>query len=226
MILDSSIKRITKPDQPGWLTSLQNDMALITNQDAQKHWGNPALRGAPYYNSRLEHIQQVERDALRLADDVSADQDILLAAVWIHDRFPPLYEGDEHPAKAANWARENLTALGFPTEKVETVAHAIERHTDPPGAIPESDVEARLLWDADKLAKMGSLNIVSYLCGHPAFPDQRITYSSLALIGLEKLERARRISDSLYFEHARQIAHNRYIHQKTFYESLAQDVDA
>lgn len=225
MIMDGSIKRTLHPDQPPWLTSLQNDMALLTNQDAKKHWGSPELQGAPYYNARLEHIQQVERDALRLMREIPADQDILLASVWIHDRFRPWYEGDQHAARSASWAREHLAGLGFPTEKVEAVVFAVEHHIDLPGEIPESAVEARLLWDADKLAKMGPLNIVSYLCSHPAFPEQKITYSSLALLGLEKLERSRRLAESLYFEVSRRIAHERYQHQKMFYESLARDVD-
>lgn len=225
MFMDGSIKRTMKPNQAGWLTSLQNDMALLTNQDAQKHWGSPERQGAPYYNARLEHIQQVERDALRLAREIPADEDILLAAVWIHDRHRPAYEGDEHAADSARWARTNLAALGFPAEKVQAVAYAIEHHVDLPGAIPESALEARLLWDTDKLAKIGPLNIVAYLCSHPAFPDQRITYERLALLGLEKLERSRRLAESLYFELARSIARERYEQQKIFYESLARDVD-
>jgi hypothetical protein len=226
MILDGSIKRITRPDRPGWLNSLQNDLALITNQEAQKYWSSPAYHGAPYFNYRLEHVQQVERDALRLLAAASADEDILLAGVWLHDRFRPQYEGDQHAARAAAWTREHLAALGFPAEKTEAVAYAIEHHVDLPGAIPENAVEARLLWDADKLTKIGPLNIVSYLCSHPAFPEQKITYSNLALIGLEKLERARRLAESLYFELAREIARQRYAQQKNFYESLANEVEA
>ena len=106
MIMDGSIKRTLNPDQPLWLTSLQNDMALLTNQDAKKHWGSSEMHGAPYYNARLEHIQQVERDALRLIREIPADKDILLAAVWIHDRFRPQYEGDLHAVKSASWARD------------------------------------------------------------------------------------------------------------------------
>ncbi len=223
--MDGSIKRVLRPDQPAWLTRLQNDMALLTNEDAQKHWGRAERNGAPYYNARLEHIQQVERDALRLAQEISVDQDILLAAIWIHDRYRPQYEGDQHAEKSANWAREHLAELGFPAEKVEAVAIAILHHADPPGTIPEGAVAARLLWDADKLAKIGPLNIVSYLCSHPAFPEQRMTYSSLALLGLEKLERFRRLAESLYSTQARTLARERYEHQKIFYESLARDVD-
>lgn len=226
MILDGSIKRITRPDRPGWLNSLQNDLALITNQEAQKYWSSPAAHGAPYFNYRLEHVQQVERDALRLFATTNAVEDILLAAVWLHDRFRPQYEGDQHAARAAAWANEHLSALGFPAEKTAAVAYAIEHHVDLPGAIPENAVEARILWDADKLTKIGPLNIVSYLCSHPAFPDQKITFSSLALLGLEKLERARRLAESLYFELAREIARERYERQKQFYESLATDVGA
>ena len=37
----------------------------------------------------------------------------------VPDRFQPQYHGTDHAAKAAEWARQNLAALGFPGEKVD-----------------------------------------------------------------------------------------------------------
>jgi HD superfamily phosphodiesterase len=225
MIIDSSIRRSMKPERPEWLTALQNDLALITTTEAQKFWPNPAPRGGAYYNYRLEHVQQVERDALRIGETLPVDQEILLAAVWLHDRFHPQVKGDQHAVEAAGWALNNLAGLGFPTEKVERVSYAVARHIDPPGQIPAGAVEARVLWDADKLSKIGPLDIVKSMLSHNAFPEQRISYTALALLGLEKLERSRRLVENLYYERSRQLAHERYQMQKAFYEAFARDVE-
>lgn len=226
MFLDSSIRRIMKPDQPAWLVTLQNDLALITAQAAQRHWPGPTPRSGPYFNYRLEHVQQVEREALHLLPKTPADRLTVLAIVWIHERYKPQYEGDDHPAQAAAWTRDNLAGLGFPAERVETVAYAVEHHADPPGTLPESAHEARLVWDADKLASIGPLNIVGMMVSHPAFPEQRITYTNLALLGLEQLDKARRLVNQLYYEPARLLAKERYAQQKAFYEMFARDVEA
>jgi hypothetical protein len=226
MFLESSISKKIKPDQPAWLVALQNDLALITTQAAQRHWPGPTPRSGPYFNYRLEHVQQVEREALHLLQAIQGDPLTLLAMVWIHDRCKPQFDGGDHAAQAAAWTRENLAGLGFPAEKVEAVAYGVERHADPPGTLPADALEARLLWDADKLTRVGPLNIVGMLVAYPAFPEQRVTYTNMALLGLERLERARRLMNQFYFEPSRLLAKERYAQQKAFYEMLARDVEA
>ena len=224
MQIDGILKQPMKPDQPEWLTTIQNDVALITTQEAQKHWPGPS--GAPYYNYRLEHIQQVEREARRLLKTVQADQEIVLAAVWLHDRFQPQYNDDDHATRGAEWARANLAALGFPVHKVTRVIYAVANHSNAPGTIPMSAVEARLLWDADKLTKLGALQVVTYMCGHPAFSHRKISYQSMANNQLERLEYARKMLDHFYFPRSNEIARERFKLQEAFYHALANDVEA
>jgi hypothetical protein len=225
MSIDSSIKRIMKPEQPEWLTGLQNDLALLTAQEAKKIWPHPETQ-APYFNYRLEHVQQVERDALRILEDVKADQDVLLAAIWSHDRFQTQFKNEKHAHQGAEWAKEHLAGMGFPEAKIDLVVFAIARHSDPPGAIPAGAVEARILWDADHLTRIGPLSIINYMLGHAAYPEQRMSYNNIALLGLEKLERSRRLVDEFYFQTSRQLALSRFQQQKAFYEAFAQDVQA
>jgi hypothetical protein len=225
MILDGSIRRVMKPDRPEWLIGLQNDLALLTADESQKHWPDPANQGSPYYNYRLEQIQQVERDALRLAETIPADADILLAGVWIYDRCGGQQPDDPQADCAADWARQHLAEYGFPAAQVEAAALTVAGQNAPPGELPDRPIEARLLWDADKLAIIGPLNIVNYLTAHPAHPSQRLSYTGMALYGLEQLDRARRLIDCLYFEVSRHMARRRYEQQKMFYEALASDVE-
>jgi hypothetical protein len=225
MMIDGTVRRTMKPDQPDWLIELQNDMSFITTEEARKLWPGTNPHSGPFYNYRLEHVQQVERDALRLANEVPVDMDILLAAVWIHDRFQPQYEGNNHASRGAKWARENLPVLGFPREKIETVAFAVARHSDPPGLIPTAVTEACLLWDADRLTKIGTVGIVTYLCGHPAFRDVKTSFTSMALHGLEHLDRSRKMVSQFYFECSRKIAQERYEEERAFYEAFAKSVE-
>jgi hypothetical protein len=223
MSIDSSIRRIMRPEQPAWLTELQNELSLLTAQEAKKVWPHPETQ-APYFNYRLEHIQQVERDALRIMEEIKGDEEALLAAIWTHDRFQTQMENEKHARQAAEWARTSLAPLGFPQDKVDVVVYAIAHHSDAPGAIPAGAVEARILWDADHLTRIGPLSIINYMLGHAAFPEQRLSYSNIALLGLERLDRSRRTVEELYYQPSRQLALGRFQQQKAFFEAFAQDV--
>lgn len=225
MSIDSSVRRIMKPEQPEWLTALQNDLALLTMSEAKRIWPHPETQ-APYFNYRLEHVQQVERDALRILEEIKGDEQILLAAVWAHDRFQSQLENEKHAYQAADWVKTNLGGMGFPAEKIDAVAYAIAHHSDPPGAIPAGMVEARILWDADRLTRIGPLSIINYMLAHTAYPEQRMSYTNIALLGMEKLERSRRMIDEFYYLPSRQMAQARFAQQKAFYDAFAQDVQA
>jgi HD superfamily phosphodiesterase len=209
---------------PQWLSSLRKDMELITKEAAGKHWPGPGVDDAPYYNYRLEHVRQVERDALRLLKEVGGDEDVVLAAVWIHDRFQPQFSGPEHAARGAQWADQHLGSTGFPPHKVEQVSHAVAIHSTEPGIIPPTAKEARLLWDADVLGKMGAVSIVVFLCSMPAFPHDVMTHPAVAERGLQRLEEARSTIDLFYFQPSRLWAQERLRAKRQFYEALAREV--
>lgn len=107
------------------------------------------------FNYRWEHVQRVVQMALWLADTTGADPDTVEAAAWLHDickREP------NHGKAGAVAAQEILRNTDFPPNKIATVADAIARHvglTRKPGATPMTPLEAAVLWDADKLTKLG-----------------------------------------------------------------------
>jgi hypothetical protein len=145
---------------PRWLGLLRQELVEITREPAASMWPPPPGSGAPSFNYRVEHVKQVERQAIRLLRSVPADEEVVLAAVWTHDRFQPLFRGEDHGPRAAAWARTELAARGFPAGKVAAVCAAVERHSERPGALEGASVEARLVWDADKLAHLGAFEIV------------------------------------------------------------------
>lgn len=138
-----------------WLEKLKNDMLEITKTAAYEFFPSIGARTEPYYNLRLEHVKQVEIEAFKLMEAYNdADRDIVLAAVWIHDRFKPQFEGYDHANKAADWVLENLGSKGFPKEKVKAVEYAVRNHAGYEKK-PLETLEAQILWDADKIAHRG-----------------------------------------------------------------------
>ncbi len=153
---------------PQWLVVLRQEMVAITEPAAQRAWPNPNSALPPFFNYRLEHVRQLERDAVSLLQAVGGDRDVVLAGVWLHDRFQPAFAGKDHGPRAGDWARANLGVLGFPHDKVERVAFAVRHHSDRGGSIPAAAHEARVLWDADKLAHTGPTEVVNLLLNHIA----------------------------------------------------------
>lgn len=209
--------------EPGWLARLRQDMTDLSTEAARRLWPGPVPGGPPYFNYRLEHVRQVERNATRLLGEVGGDEDVVLAAVWIHDRFQPQFEGADHPARAAAWAEESLSGRGFPAGKVAAVCHALAHHSDDPGVIPPEAHEARVLWDADKLAKVGSVEVVSFLCSAPAFGGQELTLGGLARRGLAGLRDGEARAATFYFESTRRRAREALATERAFYQALARE---
>jgi len=209
---------------PDWLAQLRGELIEITSKAALQYWPGGANPDIPCFNYRLEHVLQVERDALRLLSEVGGDETVILAGVWLHDRFLPQFEGIDHAQRAAEWATTNLVKYKFPAEKVEAVCLAVGLHSSPLGAIPIEAREARLLWDADKLAKLGPISIVAHLCSITAFPDIQETFASIARKGLESLEKKENLVEGFYFEVSQRWALDRFIAYREFYQVLSEEV--
>ncbi|MCW5851157.1 MAG: HD domain-containing protein [Anaerolineae bacterium] len=105
-------------------------------------------------NYRWEHVQAVVRLALWLAQATGADAEVVEAAAWLHD----VAKLRRHHAQAgAEAARRILPTTDFPADKIERVAEAIAQHE---GLFRDSvlePLEAAVLWDADKLTKIGAI---------------------------------------------------------------------
>ena len=210
-------------DDPNWLTRLRNDLITLSTNAAREFWHGPRREDPPYYNYRLEHVQQVERVAIRLLQVVGGDRDVVLASVWIHDRFQPQYAGNDHAVRASEWASEYLASYDFPPEKIAAVRFAVASHADPPNTLPVNAHDARLVWDADKLSKIGVINIVTFLCGAPAFPHKPLTFSTLIQHKLEFLGKDLALVERFYFEQSKEWARERFAAQKAFYAALARE---
>lgn len=124
-------------------------MYQATIAEAERRYGSPQ----PLFNYRWEHVQAVHSVAVELARLTGADQEVVEAAVWLHDIAKE--EGSNHPQAGAAYARRFLPQTDFPEEKIDVVAQVIADHMGLWREEPLQQLESQVLWDADKLAKLG-----------------------------------------------------------------------
>jgi uncharacterized protein len=120
------------------------------------------------------HLDRVWRNAqallgAQLPGEPAADVLVVLAACYLHD-LVNLPKNDPARATAsrrsAELARERLAALGFPADRLDAVAHAIEAHSFSAAIAPRT-LEARIVQDADRLDGLGAVGLARmfYIAG-------------------------------------------------------------
>ncbi|MBL7200920.1 MAG: HD domain-containing protein [Anaerolineae bacterium] len=106
------------------------------------------------FNYRWEHVRAVVRLAVRLAERTGADREVVEAAAWLHDVAKG--ESRDHGRDGAVLARRILAETDYPPDKVDAVAEAIAKHAGTTTPEPVEPLEAAVVWDADKLSKLGA----------------------------------------------------------------------
>ena len=132
------------------------------------HWRNSVveyLRREAQPPDKFGHQPRLYALAVKIAEGegVAFDDEILFAAAWMHDLGVFLGHRPQDPEALAGWdhvpytvarTRELLAGWGFPAEKLDSVAAAIETHQ--PKDKP-ADIQAVLLRDADILEQLGAI---------------------------------------------------------------------
>jgi uncharacterized protein len=124
-------------------------MRKATLAEAQSRYGT----NQPAFNYRWEHVTAVVKVSLQLAHLTGADVAVVEAAAWLHDVAKN--KGQNHPEAGARYARKFLQKTDFPAEKIEAVSQAIAAHMGLWRDEPLTHLESQVLWDADKLTKIG-----------------------------------------------------------------------
>ena len=185
-----------------------------------------------------EHIYRVLYNALDIAETESrVDQDILITACLLHD----IGRGEQfrnpnvcHALAGGDMAYKFLTENGFGADFAENVRHCIRAHRFRKSEPPQS-MEAKILFDADKLDVSGAVGIARTLIyrgtvGEPIYsvlPDGTVsdgtddTESSFFKEYKFKLER---LYDKFYTQRGRELAENRRKHAVEFYGNLLGEV--
>ncbi|MCO5182528.1 MAG: HD domain-containing protein [Anaerolineae bacterium] len=162
---------------------------------------------SPPFNYRWEHITAVVNASLKLAALTGADAEIVEAAAWLHDIAKDAKE--EHPIEGAKFARDFLPQTNFPQDKIEAVARAIEDHM---GLWRENgpleNLESQVLWDADKLTKIGLTAAIHWMGNDLTSSKQRDTLELIAR--WRSMEWREKTVASMHTESARRAAQERF----------------
>ncbi len=174
----------------------------------------------PPFNYRWEHVKAVVKTAVRLAEISGADVDVVEAAAWLHDIAK--IQGGKHPRIGARIARQLLPQTDFPPEKIEQVAQAIEEHQGLWRRQPLTDLESMVLWDADKLTKIG-LTSVFHVTGMFMMSGRKSNIKSLMKRGRAANWIQKTIA-SMHTEPARRAAQARFVAAQQLWDELEREL--
>ena len=154
--MPKSKNKKTATKKTPWRKTVKKAMRLATEAEAKKRYGTVD----PLFNYRWEHVTAVVTLALKLAELTGADAEVVEAAAWLHDIRKDA--GANHPQEGAKIAHALLPTTDFPKKKIGHVAKVIRQHMGLWRATPLQDLEAQVLWDADKLAKIGLTSVFHF----------------------------------------------------------------
>jgi uncharacterized protein len=187
----------------------------------------------------FEHIERVYKLCEKIGPLEGVDMEILLAAALLHDAsgsHPGDRNRNDHHLHSAKFAEAVLLEEHWETERIHAVQHCIRSHRFRKDESPQS-IEAKVLFDADKLDVIGAIGVTRVLAyafevKQPAFADL-----SKEFIESGKKEEGERhsayheyffklknISKLLFTETAKKIAEHRQIYLNGFFEELADEM--
>jgi uncharacterized protein len=184
----------------------------------------------------FEHVLRVYRMAERLAGEEHADLEIIHAAALLHDAegsAPDAETRTNHHQHSAEFARKVLEQEGWEKQRIEQVEHCIRAHRFRSDGESPQTIEARVIFDADKLDVLGAVGVARVIgyasINHAPFyaqPSEKFLSSGVKEPGEphsayhEFLFKLIKIKDRLYTQTARAIAVERENYLREFFERL------
>ncbi len=181
----------------------------------------------------FDHVLRVTTMGIRIAQAEGADVEIVRAAALLHDLPVPGSVRTSHHVAAANYAADLLRTKGMDAPRIDHVVHCIQAHRYRDRSIQPQTLEAKCLYDADKLDSIGAIGVArafshtgshnSRLWNQPvaeAPPDDAQPSGSEYTPVHEYVYKLRRILATLYTPTARKIGAQRHEFMARFYEQL------
>jgi uncharacterized protein len=186
----------------------------------------------------FDHILRVYRMAERLALEEGADLEIVYAAALLHDAEGSQTEGGEagrqdHHHVSSQFAQQVLIQEGWPADKIAAVQHCIRAHRFRDNTEEPQTLEAKILFDADKLDVIGAVGVARTIA-FDVVVNQPI-YSQPSDLFLETGEKEpgephssyheylfklSKIKDRLFTKTARELARERHRFMEEYFERL------
>jgi len=190
----------------------------------------------------FDHVLRVYRLAERLAEAEGADLPIVRSAALLHDSCGSAPGGSgvqraEHHLTSAKFAGQVLREKSWAQEQILAVQHCIRAHRFRGKEEKPETLEAKVLFDADKLDVLGAIGVartIAYaaLDGQPAYadPSEKFAQTGIKEPGEshssyhEYLFKLRNVKDRLFTESGRQLAEARHNYMVGFYQQLQAEV--
>jgi uncharacterized protein len=188
----------------------------------------------------FDHIERVTYLAERLARLEGANLEIVRTAALLHDSVggaPGKAERKDHHLTSADFAGKVLQEEGWPADRIAAVQHCIRAHRYRAKMEAPQTIEAKCLFDADKLDVLGAVGVartIAYaaLAGQPFFaqPSDQFLRTGTKLPDEphsayhEYLFKLRRVKERLFTRAAREIAEERDAYLADYFERLQREI--
>ena len=181
----------------------------------------------------FDHVLRVTHLGMRIALAEGADIAVVRAAALLHDVPVPGSGRSEHHFAAADFAAGHLHAAGWDKARIENVVHCIQAHRFRDRSILPQTLEAKCLYDADKLDSIGAIGVARAF-SHTGSHSTRIWTQPVDESPPEDAQpggadytpvheyvyKLRHVLSTLHTETAREIGAQRHEFMTHFYEQL------
>jgi uncharacterized protein len=176
--------------------------------------------------------------AMGIAQSEGADVTVVRLAALLHDVGVAVDSTDTqrraaHHLAAAAYARDLLLDRGLGTEDVVNVVHCIEAHRFRDQSVQPQTLEAKCLYDADKLDSIGAIGIARAFA-YAGASGERLWHEPWSAVPPldarpsggdytpvhEYVYKLRHIAETLYTTSARRIAADRHRFMIAFFDRL------
>jgi len=169
-----------------------------------------------------EHILRDLYRALVIAEtEKDVNYSILISSVLLHDIGATEDEYQKHEDVGPLIVKRDLPKLSYTKEEIGRITHCVESHG---GKIKPEIIEAKILFDADKLEKCGIGGIFSFYRAQQELKKPIVEWMKRAIKRTQKF-----IKDGFYTKKAREICENglqdRLKHFNEVIESLKERKD-
>jgi uncharacterized protein len=199
----------------------------------------------------MDHVMRVFNHARQIAtSEPDLEMDVLETAILLHDIARIKEDRDttgsvDHALLGADDAVPILRELGYPEEKIEKIKHCIQTHRYRCGFEPET-MEARILFDADKLDLLGAVGIARMYMFAGEYHQDMYSFTPLGeyiqdnLAGgkpgcrIKKIEKhspnlefelkIRNIPDRLYTQKAKEMAGFKIKFMEDFFDQIRKNI--
>jgi len=174
---------------------------------------------------KFSHQARVYALTQRIGEGTQYDDDVVFAAVWLHDLGVFIGHRPEEPAALAAWnhieyanaqAPALLQRFGFPAAKIPAVREVIRTHL--PSTTPTT-YEGTLVRDADILEQLGAVSILRTVS--KVGRDTRFVLFADALKVLRK--NVETLPGQLLLEPARRLAQPRVLALRAFLQAAEEE---